>query len=54
MPDYTGGLMNTFRIMDTLELSAMIDYQLGGQFFSWSKMMAVKTGMAPETAAINA
>lgn len=54
VPDYTGGLMNTFRIMNHIELSAMIDYQLGGQFFSWSKMMAVKTGMAPETAAINA
>jgi hypothetical protein len=31
----------------------MIDFQIGGQFFSWSKMLSVKTGMAPETAAIN-
>lgn len=52
LPDYTGGLLNTFRVFG-FDLSAMIDYQFGGQFFSWSKMMAVKTGMAEETAAIN-
>jgi TonB-linked SusC/RagA family outer membrane protein len=52
LPDYTGGLQNTFRIFG-FDLSAMIDFQKGGQFFSWSKMMAVKTGMAEETAALN-
>ena len=52
LPDYTGGFLNNFRIFG-FELSAMIDYQFGGQFFSWSKMLAVKTGMAEETAAIN-
>ncbi len=52
LPDYTGGFLNTFRFFG-FDLSAMIDYQFGGQFFSWSKMMAVKTGLAEETAAIN-
>lgn len=52
LPDYTGGLQNTFRFFG-FDLSAMIDFQKGGQFFSWSKMLAVKTGMAEETAGLN-
>lgn len=52
LPDFTGGFQNTFRAFG-FDLSAMIDYQFGGQFFSRSKMLLVKTGMAPETAAIN-
>ena len=52
LPDFTGGLQNTFSY-GPLSLNAMIDFQIGGQFFSWSKMLSVKTGMAPETAAIN-
>src|SRR5690606_13998578 len=34
-------------------LGALIDFQAGGQFFSRSKMLAVKTGQDPITAAIN-
>src|SRR5690625_3304050 len=34
-------------------LGAMIDFQVGGQFFSRSKMLAVRTGLAKETAALN-
>lgn len=52
LPDYTGGFQNTFRIFG-FELGAMIDYQFGGQFFSRTSMLLAKTGMAPETAAIN-
>lgn len=52
LPDYTGGLQNIFHIYG-FELSANIDYQYGGQFFSRSKMLLAKTGMAKETAAIN-
>lgn len=52
LPDFTGGLQNTFRIYG-FELGAMIDYQFGGQFFSRTKMLLAKTGMSPETAAIN-
>lgn len=52
LPDFTGGFQNSFRIFG-FELSAMIDYQFGGQFFSRTKMLLAKTGMAPETAAIN-
>jgi TonB-linked SusC/RagA family outer membrane protein len=52
LPDFTGGLQNSFQIFG-FELSAMIDYQFGGQFFSRTKMLLAKTGMAPETAAMN-
>ena len=52
LPDFTGGIRNTIRVMG-FDLSAMIDYQMGGQFFSWSKMLAIKTGMAEETAVLN-
>ncbi len=52
LPKFTGGFQNTFKIWK-VDLSAMIDFQSGGQFFSWSKMLAVKSGQAAETAAIN-
>jgi len=52
LPDYTGGFQNTFHIFG-FELGAMIDYQVGGQFFSRSMMLAAKTGMLDITAATN-
>lgn len=52
LPKFTGGFLNTFKIWK-VDLSAMIDFQSGGQFFSWSKMLAVKSGQAEETAVLN-
>ncbi|MEJ7625451.1 MAG: SusC/RagA family TonB-linked outer membrane protein [Ferruginibacter sp.] len=52
LPDFTGGFLNSFKIWK-FELAAMIDFQSGGQFFSWSKMLAVKSGQAAETAVLN-
>ncbi|HEX2533842.1 MAG TPA: outer membrane beta-barrel protein, partial [Chitinophagaceae bacterium] len=52
LPDLTGGFQNTFRYKG-FELGAMIDYQKGGKFFSWSQMLATKTGMSEVTAATN-
>ncbi|HUS02023.1 MAG TPA: SusC/RagA family TonB-linked outer membrane protein [Chitinophagaceae bacterium] len=52
VPKFTGGFQNTFKIWK-LDLSSMIDFQSGGQFFSWSKMLAVKSGQAAETAVLN-
>jgi len=52
LPDFTGGFLNSFKIWK-FDLGAMIDFQSGGQFFSWSKMLAVKSGQAAETAALN-
>jgi TonB-linked SusC/RagA family outer membrane protein len=52
LPEFTGGFQNTFRIWK-IDLNAMIDFQSGGKFFSWSKMLAVKSGQAAETAGFN-
>jgi TonB-linked SusC/RagA family outer membrane protein len=52
LPDLTGGFLNTFRIWK-IDVNAMIDFQSGGKFFSWSKMLAVKSGQAAETAGLN-
>jgi TonB-linked SusC/RagA family outer membrane protein len=52
LPDFTGGWQNTFRI-GNFDLSAMIDFQSGGKFISWTKMLAVKSGQAAETAVLN-
>jgi TonB-linked SusC/RagA family outer membrane protein len=52
LPDFTGGFQNTFSY-GPISLNAMIDFQFGGQFFSWSRMLSVKSGQAVETAAIN-
>ncbi len=52
LPRFTGGFQNSFAY-GPLSLDAMIDFQVGGQFFSWSRMLATKTGQAVETAATN-
>jgi hypothetical protein len=52
LPKFTGGFFNHFKIWQ-FDLAAMIDFQSGGQFFSWSKMLAVKSGQAEETAVMN-
>ena len=52
LPDFTGGLQNTFKIWK-FDLGAMIDFQKGGQFMSWTKMLSAKSGQSIETAAIN-
>ncbi|MBC7948559.1 MAG: SusC/RagA family TonB-linked outer membrane protein [Chitinophagaceae bacterium] len=52
LPDYTGGFQNFFRL-GKFELAAMIDFQFGGQFFSRSKMLAVRTGQDASTVVLN-
>ena len=52
LPDFTGGFQNTIR-WKNLSLNAMIDFQGGGQFFSRSKMLGVRTGQDPLTVATN-
>lgn len=52
LPDATGGFQNTLRFKN-LDFAAMVDYQIGGQFFSRSKMLAVRTGLDPVTVETN-
>lgn len=50
LPDFTGGVTNTFRYKG-LTLSALIDFQKGGDFFSTTQMWGRYSGMLEETAA---
>ena len=52
LPKFTGGFQNSFRIYG-FDLSAMIDFQSGGQFFSRSAMLNARTGQAAVTAELN-
>jgi TonB-linked SusC/RagA family outer membrane protein len=52
LPRFTGGWQNSVT-WKQFDLSAAIDFQSGGKFFSWTKMLAVKSGQAAETAAFN-
>ncbi|MEI9808430.1 MAG: hypothetical protein WDO16_11500 [Bacteroidota bacterium] len=52
LPDFTGGFQNSFKLWK-FELAAMIDFQFGGQFFSRSKMLAVRTGQDASTVVLN-
>jgi hypothetical protein len=52
LPSFTGGWQNSFSWRG-FDLAATIDFQSGGRFLSWTKMLAVKSGQAAETAAIN-
>jgi len=52
LPDFNGGFQNVLSYKN-FQLAAMIDFQAGGQFFSRSKMLAVRTGLDPLSAATN-
>lgn len=52
LPDFTGGFQNVFNYKN-FNLSSMIDFQIGGQFFSRSRLLAAKTGLSKETVAMN-
>lgn len=52
LPDFTGGLQNTFSYKG-FDLGAMIDFQIGGQFFSRSQSLADRTGLSEKSAATN-
>ncbi|WPU95534.1 SusC/RagA family TonB-linked outer membrane protein [Mucilaginibacter sabulilitoris] len=52
LPKFTGGFQNNFQIWK-FNLSAMIDFQDGGKFYSWSQMLSVKSGQSAETAVLN-
>ena len=51
-PDYIGGITNTFTYKD-FSLSALIDFQHGGDFFSYTNMYGLSSGLLYETAANN-
>ena len=50
LPDFTGGFYNTFTYKG-FSLSAAIDFQKGGKFFSLGEMWADYSGLTPKTTA---
>ncbi|MDQ6481913.1 SusC/RagA family TonB-linked outer membrane protein [Dyadobacter sp. LHD-138] len=48
-PDFIGGLSNTFSYKN-FYLSALVDFQKGGDFFSYTNLYGNKSGMLKETA----
>lgn len=53
LPDFQGGLLNTFTI-GNFSINAMIDFQAGGQFFSVTKMFNAYSGLGEDTVGDNA
>lgn len=51
-PDFVGGLSNSFSYKG-VSLSALLDFQKGGNFFSYTNMYGKASGMLYETAADN-
>ncbi|WP_421801318.1 SusC/RagA family TonB-linked outer membrane protein [Flagellimonas sp.] len=52
LPDFTGGLVNTLSYKN-FTLTASVDFQKGGKFFSLSEYWGSYSGLLEETAAIN-
>lgn len=52
LPDFTGGMFNRFSYKN-FELSFTIDYQIGGNFMSISRMFGAYSGLTSETVGLN-
>jgi len=53
LPDFTGGILNSLTLFNLINLTASIDFQKGGKFYSLSEMWGNYSGLMEETAAIN-
>jgi hypothetical protein len=53
IPDVTGGVQNTFRILKNITVAANIDYQFGGKFWSLSEFYGAYSGMTAKTTGLN-
>jgi len=53
LPEYTGGVQNTFTLFKNFTINVNIDYQVGGKFFSLSDMWGSYSGLLARTAVLN-
>src|SRR5664280_61187 len=53
LPKFTGGLQNSFKIFKDFIVTANIDYQVGGKFFSLSDMWGTYSGLTAKTSGLN-
>lgn len=53
VPDYTGGVQNTFNIFKNFTVNVNIDFSYGGKFFSLSDHWGTYSGLTARTATLN-
>lgn len=53
MPKVTGGIQNTFKVYKDFTVTANLDYQFGGYFFSLSDMWGTYSGLTAKTSGLN-
>jgi TonB-linked SusC/RagA family outer membrane protein len=53
LPDYTGGIQNTFNLFKNFVVNVNIDYSHGGKFFSTSEWYGSYSGLWATTAGLN-
>jgi TonB-linked SusC/RagA family outer membrane protein len=53
LPNYTGGVQNTFNVYKNFTINVNIDYSSGGKFFSLSDFWGSFSGLTARTAVLN-
>lgn len=53
LPDYTGGVQNTFTVFKDFTVNINVDFSYGGKFFSLSDHWGTFSGLTARTAALN-
>jgi outer membrane receptor protein involved in Fe transport len=53
LPNYTGGVQNTFNVFKNFTVNVNIDYSIGGKFFSLSDHWGTYSGLTARTAELN-
>lgn len=53
LPQYSGGVQNSFDVFKNFTINVNIDYQYGGKFFSLSNHWGSFSGLTAETATLN-
>jgi TonB-linked SusC/RagA family outer membrane protein len=53
LPQYTGGVQNTFNLFKNFTMNVNIDYSYGGKFFSLSDFWGTFSGLTARTAGLN-
>jgi TonB-linked SusC/RagA family outer membrane protein len=53
LPQYTGGVQNTFNLFKNFTINVNIDYSYGGKFFSLSDFWGTFSGLTARTATLN-
>lgn len=53
LPEFTGGFQNTFKVFKRITITANLDYQIGGKYFSFSDMAGSWSGLLEKTAGTN-